>query len=294
MSAGKLAWSSLLIAAITFLWTSPANAGTAITNGTCPVTIATSGDYSLGTDVGPCASGVDGIDIVASNVTLHLNGHTISGAPSGNCNNSYGIHVMGTSSVPLSLVNVLGSGTISNFVFGFWADYSAGSFVKSTTVTAPLCPSGDFTFGFVIYSTSSQWMLQGNVVNEPGINSLGILLDGNANNTIVRNSVNDSLELYDSSNNTIVNNNASNNYGGIFVLGGSNNEIHANTANNNVGSPGILLTSDANGNFTTGNRISGNKSTGNSPYDMEDDSPNCGSDKWEGNKFNTANVSCIH
>jgi len=78
--------------------------------------IAQSGDYSIGTNVGPCLPGVDGIDIVASNVTLHLNGHTISGtATSGTCNSSNGIYVEGTSLLPLTMVHVLGSGTISNF-----------------------------------------------------------------------------------------------------------------------------------------------------------------------------------
>ena len=72
-----------ILAAFPFilLCTPSAKAGTTTTQSTCPVLIAQAGDYSLGTDVGPCLPGVDGIDIVASNVTLHLNGHTIAEPP---------------------------------------------------------------------------------------------------------------------------------------------------------------------------------------------------------------------
>jgi hypothetical protein len=143
------------ISLILLLGASSAKAGTTITQSTCPVLIAQAGDYSLGTDVGPCLPGVNGIDIVASNVTLHLNGHTISGtATSGTCNISYGIDVMGTSLLPLTMVHVLGSGTISNFFIGFSAEYSAGSYVKFTTVTAQ-CPY--FDRGFSILASRETW-----------------------------------------------------------------------------------------------------------------------------------------
>src|ERR1700730_13056357 len=136
------------------LCTTSAKAGTTITQSTCPVLIAQAGDYSLGTDVGPCMPGVDGIDIVASAVTLHLNGHTINGsADPGTCNNSQGIHVGLPSPAPmLSLVHVLGDGTINNFQSGFLAENSAGSFVKFVTVTADCGNLFGFmsSFGFTI------------------------------------------------------------------------------------------------------------------------------------------------
>jgi len=280
--------TTLAALSITLLWASPAKAGTTITQSTCPVLIAQSGEYALGTDVGPCASGVDGIDIVASAVTLHLNGHTISGtAASGTCNSSNGIHVLGTPIVPLTMVRILGSGTISNFGIGFLADNSAGSFVKFTTVTAN-CPF--FSFGFVIDSSSSQWKLDSNVVREPGISSLGIFLNGAADNDLVHNDVNDTMQLNNSSNNTVVNNVASDNFGGITLTGTStNNNIDANTTDNNSNGSGIWLFAGA-----TGNNISGNKSFNNLPFDMRDDNANCDNNKWTGNHFNTANQSCIH
>jgi len=42
------------------------------------------------------------------------------------------------------------------------------------------------------------------------------------------------------------------------------------------------------------NLVSLNRSLNNTSYDMEDDSPGCGTDKWVRNKFETANESCIH
>jgi hypothetical protein len=256
--------------------------------------IAQSGDYTLGTNVGPCAPGVDGIIIAASNVTLHLKGHTISGtAISGTCNSSSGIHVMGTSSMtPITMVRVLGTGTITNFDTGFLAENSAGSFVKFVTVTqTPPTPCSDFTLGFDIQASSSQWKLEGNVVREPGDNSAGIVLRIGANDCdLVRNDVNDTISV-NSDNNTIVNNIGNDNAQGIFVTG-NNNEIHANTTDNNS-TQGLWLSCNTSGNCAAGNNISGNTSLGNSP-DMQDDTPACGTNKWRGNKFKTANLSCIH
>jgi hypothetical protein len=291
----KLALVLLAAVSITLLWASPAKAGTTITQSTCSVMITQPGEYTLGTDVGPCAPGVDGILIAASNVTLHLNGHTISGtAISGTCNSSNGIHVMGTSSLtPLTMVRVLGTGTITNFATGFLAENSAGSFVKFVTVTQTPTPCSDFTFGFHILASSSQWKLEGNVVREPGDNSAGIVLQIGANDCdLVRNDVNDTISV-NSDNNNIVNNTGNDNVDGIFVTG-NNNEIHANTTDNNS-EHGLWLTCNTiSGNCPSGNNISGNTSLGNPVFDMEDDNANCGTNKWRGDKFKTANMSCIH
>lgn len=57
--------------------------------------------------------------------------------------------------------------------------------------------------------------------------------------------------------------------------GGSNNQILANTTENNIGYPGVWLTGG-----TTGNLVSLNTSLNNTPHDMQDDNPACGTDKW--------------
>src|SRR5438128_1624568 len=132
-----------LLAAISgfLLWAPSAHSGTTITPmpGVCPVLIAQPGEYDLAGDVGPCPQFTEGIVILASGVTLHLNGHTVSGAATnGFCNTRNGIHV-GLPLLPmLSQVRVLGDGTISNFNTGFLAENSAGSLVKFVTVNASL------------------------------------------------------------------------------------------------------------------------------------------------------------
>jgi parallel beta-helix repeat protein len=260
---------------ITLLWASPAKAGTTITQSACPILITQAGDYRLATDVGPCPLGVDGIDILASGVTLHLQGHTITGT----CTSGIGIRVLGTPLVPLTMVRILGTGTVSTFPTGFQADNSGGSFVKFVTV-ASTCFMGN---GFYITPTSSQWKLDGNVVQAPST-SYGIILRG-SDNDLVRNNVSDTISV-DSDNNVIVNNTASGDGGGIFVES-SNNDIHANTTNDNVSSNGIWVF------LGSGNNITGNTAQNNVPFDLDDDNPNCGTNKWEGNKFGSANQSCI-
>ena len=81
--------SVLLVLVVPLLTGRPAKAGTTITitQSTCPIMITQPGEYDLATDVGPCTPGTDGIDILASDVTLHLDGHTIKGsATAGTCN----------------------------------------------------------------------------------------------------------------------------------------------------------------------------------------------------------------
>ena len=104
--------------------------------------------------------------------------------------------------------------------------------------------------------------------------------------------MNDTISLADSNNNVVVNNIADDNAGGIalqtFTTGSHNNEIHANTTNNNNSNSGLTIQSGS-----TGNSVTGNYSFANLPFDMEDDNPACGTNKWRGNHFGKANQSCI-
>ena len=114
------------------------------------------------------------------------------------------------------------------------------------------------------------------------------------NNVVVRNDVDDSFSFVASSNNVITNNVGSNNTGGMFLitfqgLGSNNNQVSANTNSNNQGGSGLVILEGS-----VGNTISGNKSFDNTVFDMEDDNPNCGSNRWQGNHFNTASQPCIH
>jgi copper-binding protein NosD len=298
-SVSTAIWKARLILlaafSITLLWASPAKAGTTITQNTCPVIIISPGEYDLATDVA-CPPLGDGIDILASDVTLHLNGHTIS-TVGGNCSDGAGIHVMGTPLVPLAGVRILGPGTITNFGnftglpnAGFLAEFSAGSFVKFVTVTADCA---GVPGGFWIESSSSMWKLDSNVVSESVTGGSGIFVEGN-DNDLIRNNVNKMIVLFGSSN-TVVNNSAHDDRNGILVnTGSNNNEIDANTTDSNS-FRGIWILKGA-----TGNNVTGNNSFNNATFDMEDDNPNCDSNKWRGNHFNTSlsppttNPSCIN
>jgi parallel beta-helix repeat protein len=289
----RLSLSLLATISSILLSASPAKAGTAITitQSACPIVIDQPGTYFLAKDVGPCAPGADGIDISASNVTLQLAGHTITGtATAGTCDNALGISIF-SSGPMLTNVNVLGSGTINNFALGFDAANSANSSVKFVKVNAN-CPDLGFAEGFEIDPPGGHWTLQGNVVQGPGDTTAGIVLFRVNNNTLVLNNVNDSVSIADSSNNVIVNNTASDNFGGIFLitvtLGSNNNQVSANTTSNNQFG-GLTIFGGS-----VGNNISGNKSFNNTPFDMEDDNPNCGTNTWQGNHFTTASQSCIH
>jgi parallel beta-helix repeat protein len=248
-----------------------------------------SGDYSLGADLIGCA--LDGIDILASNVTLHVNGHSISGNGTTSCIDRNGIHVGTTlAALSISMVRVLGTGTITDFFNGLLADNSTGSFVKFVTVTAPNCTRTSNPRGLIISSSSSMWKLDSNTVNNVGVD--GIELDGN-DNTVVNNVATqigaEGIFLSQSSNNAIVNNSSSNcNFGIALTSGSSNNDIDANTTEGNA-VDGILLQSNA-----TSNNINGNKSFNNGTFDMEDGNFGCDNNKWTGNHFDTANQPCIH
>jgi len=155
--------SVLLVLVVCVLSAPSAKAGTgSITQ--CNQTITSAGEYDLANDL-TCGPGINGIVIQASDVTLHLNHHTIKPSTAGTCNKSTGVLVRPQAGAQmLSHVRVLGDGTISNFYIGFFAENSNDSFVKFTTVTAK-CPF--FTFGIAILGPANHWKLQGNVVREP-------------------------------------------------------------------------------------------------------------------------------
>lgn len=282
----------LALLSLTLFCTSTVKAGstpaTAITSSACNYPIAASGDYMLETDIGPCAPGEDGILIYASDVTLHLNGHTINGsAVPENCDGSIGIYVS-SANAPTNVtdVNVVGPGTLSNWQIGFASSYSNKSTVSFTKVAAE-CAEPISSFGFIVDGTTSQWILLGNEVHEPGENSAGFGLSGSGHYA-AGNSVDDTLEVVDCSECIVFGNFASDDSGGIYVDGGSKNQIVANTTENNTGASGIWLTGG-----TMGNVVSLNRSLGNTPYDMEDDSAGCGTNRWDRNTFRTANETCI-
>jgi parallel beta-helix repeat protein len=163
-----------------FLSSSPAKAGTTI-SGPCPVVtgfiITVPGEYSLANDL-TCTG--DGIWIQVSNVTLHLQGHTITGA-----GGFVGIRV----ETPFALmtvrdVRIKGPGVVTNFGSGLESLNSADSQMKQVTVTGNGrgvllglgAPSG---------AIQSHWQFVSNTVT--GNNLQGIFLANTSDCIVVQN-----------------------------------------------------------------------------------------------------------
>ena len=110
--------------------------------------------------------------------------------------------------------------------------------------------------------------------------------------TCISNQLN-GLTLGGQTTDTHVNNNvfAMNANFGLATQGGSStsdNHLNNNQAINNA-IAGIALN-----NGSTNYHINGNTALGNSTFDLVDGNANCDDNKWNGNTFVTANMSCIH
>src|SRR5271156_3464824 len=143
-----------------------------------------------------------------------------------------------------------------------------------------------FRQGIGIFLAGSNSSILDCNIQQPTVDT-GIMLGGSNNAVLGCSNITDSILVF-SNENLIAFNNASSDGIGIGVFG-NNNQIYVNTTKNNSGGDGIIVFSGA-----LGNKISGNKSFDNTPFDMEDENPGCGTNVWVGNKFNTANESCIH
>jgi parallel beta-helix repeat protein len=295
-----------------------ASAATAVT---CGQTISAAGTYVMAADcMGP------GITITASNVTLQLNGHTMTASPSGT---GSGV-LVDDSAGPVSGVGITGPGTITEYgpgvqlgnggagvtgstVSGLTADNNAnngiyletgatGNTVNSNTA------NNNLGYGIAVGGTDNT--IKNNTAdnNDPG----GILIGGAANtvrdNTADTNSV-DGIDV-DGRGNTVNNNVVNtNNSDGIYV-GGSGNAIHDNTTRGN-GLTGIETPANDNtfyNNIADNNRVWGialdfgaegntfhdNTALGNGALDLLAFAPCDSNNSWYNNKFRTTNMSCIH
>lgn len=235
--------------------------GTALADNPMPVTscgtvITVAGKYILANNLVSCSG--TGVLIQTSNVTLLLNGYTISAqVPS--------FFVAGVAvGDGTTNVSVLGPGVITNYGVGL-ALGSSSSVVANVTATQNIN-------GFDISPVSS--VVQGNTATA-NINT-GFAVHGKGN--VVRG-----------------NDSSSNGGSGFVVEEGIGNEIRGNTANANS-QDGILVDTSSIGNTIRGNTALGNNTSGGTFYDLKDNNANCDSNIWQGNDFVTVppNQSCIH
>jgi hypothetical protein len=271
------------LASLATMGASSASADVRITQATCPVAIVAPGDYRLDTDL-TCQPGENGVVITASNVTFRLDGHHITGSTPGTCGTGVGIVVGAVTGPMLSRVRLIGEGTVENFGTGIRAQNTAQSTLKNVTVTVE-CPFP--SDAVTLFGPGGDWKIEGNTVRGP-LDSSGISLVGIDGNVLVRNDVNNTIDLIPSRDNIIVDNVASG--GGILLFRGSNgNEIHGNTANDTpAAGAGIGIVLGA-----TANTVTGNTALNNAAFDLFDGNPGCDANKWKGNTFATANQTCI-
>ncbi len=232
----------------------------------CGATISAPGNYFLS---GDCTGA--GIKISASNVTLDLKRHTLTGTSPGS-----GIDVFN-----VSRVNITGPGTITNYTFGVFFTNVRNSVVENLSVKATLK-------GIILRNSS------GNEIRENQANNhlfTGIELFGCTDNEIEENELTGNglgILLNNSSGNEIKENETNGNESvGIELDNGSNdNEVKDNEANGNE--RGIYLD-----NGCVDNEIEENTALNNAFGDLFDQNLNCDNNAWEDNTFNTANKPCI-
>jgi parallel beta-helix repeat protein len=292
MKRGVLSLALLVVLPAVLLEVAPAQAATKISS--FGYVITAPGVYQVTQDLS--GSG-DAITVSASNVDLHLGGHTLSGHGSG-----VGIHVQGGS--PVYNVSIH-NGTVQGFQRGIFLGFFALN-CKVSIVTA----SGNTEFGIFLSHAN------GNTVtnNTADGNGAGISLDASNSNTVTRNTTDgngNGINVSDnSSGNTVSRNTAtSNSQYGIGLLCGpvTQNTVSDNTCSGNgIGiAVGLYGCDDANQNtiqnntvnynFTgirveqncTGNTLQGNTALTNVNPDMEDDNPGCDTNIWANNTFAT-------
>jgi parallel beta-helix repeat protein len=266
----------------------PALAVTSISScAAAAVIISGSGNYVVTADL-TAAPGADCIDITASNVSLALNGHVISGAPFPAAAASLnGINVFGTAAIRLNHVAIKGPGLVRGFgTFGF------------SGVSMSLCD-----YCLVESVTAAQ-----NSIGIGTMNDTYLTLGSNvaAANTGL------GISALSCSNCTIQYNDASGNSYGILTSSGSGNTVNNNTANGNtsfgifisdIGTRVISNVTNGNGQSgisiaagAAGNQVFNNPSSvGNGTFDLIDNNlPSCGTDFWSGNVFFTRSpVPCV-
>jgi len=287
--------TSLIVAltAVLVMATSSARAQTPVT--TCGQTLAVPGQYVLIADLNCSGTFANGVNITASNVTLHLGNHTLSSIDCDLSKTIYGIFVPGD----ISGVKIDG-GTVRGFVDGIVLS-SSHSKVSATTVT------GACQFGIAVQN-------DGNTVTASRVtrnNVDGIGLQVATNTHITANDISDNLGcgvgLSNHANHNFITYNILSGNGvgsgcGVVISFGTDNAVANNALADNFS--GILL--EDFGNVVRDNTIRGslnagiyvsssgspsnvihNTVLGSAVADMSDGSAACGANTWERNFFDT-------
>jgi parallel beta-helix repeat protein len=288
----------------------------------CGQTITVS--TTLDSDVGPCSTG---LVIGASNVTLDLNGFTVSGVPT--AGEGPGILIEGRTGVTVR------NGTVSGFDTGIAIEGGSGNTVTYVRLIDNR-GTGDYGEGVLVFNSTgntvsynqirnngpyggisllraSNNLVEHNQItgnNMSNTNTSGIRLENagtaasNANTVrynLVQGSGLDGIQLFARASDNRIHNNSvlQNNRDGITAFAGaSRNIIEDNQTRFNGSGPipgsGIFIRAAAGTIAAPANNIiRRNVSTNNFVFDLRDGSPNCGTNVWSANQGNTGTPPCV-
>ena len=272
----------------------------------------------LDSNIGPCGAG---LVIGADNITLDLNGFTITGGPVGD---GPGILLPNRTGVTVK------NGTVTQFDAGVAIQ---GGSANTVTAMRVLDNRGSFTTdygdGIAVFNSTSNRITNNQVRNNGPYDGIGLIRS--SFNVIDSNQVTDNIQSgqtsgirlenagFNASNDNVVTNNlvANNGLDGIQVFaGGSRNQIRFNQVFGNA-RDGITVFAGGNNNVIEGNHVRGNREDGihirrqagsfpaptgnqilrnvafgNALFDLRDDNPNCGGNVWRGNQAGTFTPPC--
>ncbi len=247
---------------------------------TCGHKINAPGSYLLTTDLNCPAT--DGIDIATSNVTLMLDGHSITGPNFANI----GINI--AASGRLSDINIQGKGLIQNFYYGIFLQNVDNSQIQRVI-------SAFSGYAGIISQYNTNVLFSEDVVVQNDL--FGLYLYSDSNDEIQQNQAVGNgyagIIVETGSGNQVHNNGVYGNLNGIYVYYSNNNQVHDNTVLGNGGYPsgqeegfGVAIGG-------VGNNVHDNTSQGNFSEDLYDFNFNCTEDSWHNDTFFTANPSCL-
>ncbi len=168
---------------------------------TCGQTITK--NTTLVTDVGPCAG--NGIIIGADNITLNLNGHTISGTPGPGDGNAAGVRLPNRTGVKvIGLPGASGKkGIITGFDAGVFINRGSGNTIENLAITdnvgpgdpeaLPLPTLGD---GVVLFYSANNRILNNLVARNGHYDGIGVWGLGSNDNLIQGNTVEDTVGVF--------------------------------------------------------------------------------------------------
>lgn len=271
-------------------------------------------------NIGPCATGVI---IGANNVTLDLNGFSITGNPAPG--EGPGISLTGRMGVRVT------NGTVTQFDAGVAVDGGSRNTVTNMAVLDNRgSGAGEFGDGIALFNSRNNVVTNNKVRNNGPFDGIGLvvsnnnLIDGNQildNNQSANNTAGIRIEnigFTPSRANTITNNLVTNSgtFGIQVFAGGSDNVIRLNQVlgsrldgitvfaggTNNTIEQNLTRANRASGVFVRGaagafgaptnNKVLGNSSAGNAVFDLRDGTPNCGTNVWSANQGVTADPAC--